>query len=59
MKVKVVRSHHDKEEWAVEVSEGVQHFRLDYSSTKADCKWMAKMFMNALAKHDEQKRIGM
>jgi hypothetical protein len=53
MKVEVVRSYHDLKKFTVKISQGVQSFRLDYTETKKQCEWMAKMFRNALKAHDE------
>jgi hypothetical protein len=55
MKTQVVPSYHDPKLFAVEISQGVQSFRLDYTATKEECLWMAKMFRKALKAHDEAK----
>ena len=53
MKVEVVRSYHDPKKFTVRISQGVQSFRLDYTETRTQCQWMAKMFRKALKAHDE------
>jgi hypothetical protein len=53
VKVEVVRSYHDPKKFTVRISQGVQSFRLDYTETKTQCQWMAKMFRKALKAHDE------
>jgi hypothetical protein len=54
VKVEVVPSYHDPEQFTVRISHGVQSFRLDYTETKAQCQWMAKMFRKALKAHDKE-----
>jgi hypothetical protein len=55
MIVRVVPSYEDTEMFTVQITQGVQSFRLDYTETKKQCQWMAKMFRKALKAHDEAK----
>ena len=41
--------------WRVVVEHGCQRFHLDYNGTEEECRWMARMFGIALAKHDEEQ----
>jgi hypothetical protein len=50
MKVKVISSPHSSKEFTVELNQGAQYFRLDYTGNKTECQWMAKMFRTALKK---------
>jgi hypothetical protein len=54
MKVSVVTSPKNSKEYTVELQQGAQYFRLDYTGTKDECKWYAKMFRTALKKHDAE-----
>jgi hypothetical protein len=58
MRVKVVPSRKKSEEFQVELNQGVQYFRLDYSAPKEECQWMAKMFRKALRDHDKRMVSG-
>jgi hypothetical protein len=46
MKVEVIPGYH-RGKYLVEISRGVQHFRLDYEGSKSECEWMARMFRTA------------
>jgi hypothetical protein len=48
MKVSVIPSYRNQKEFTVEIQQGHQLFRLDYSATKKECQFMAKMFRIAL-----------
>jgi hypothetical protein len=48
MKVEVVVSYHDRKFYTVELTQGVQHFRLDYTATREECEWYAEQFRVAL-----------
>lgn len=54
MKAKVIPSHRNTKEFTVELQQGSQYFRLDYTGNKAECQWMAKMFRTALKKHSAE-----
>lgn len=56
MKVLVVTSRRNSKEYSVELQQGSQFFRLDYSGSKIEARWMAKMFRKALDKHDEEMK---
>jgi hypothetical protein len=56
MRVRVVRSYHDPKQFTVQISQGVRSFRLDYTETKTQCQWMAKMFRRALKERDDEVR---
>lgn len=55
MITRVVTSRHDQREYTVEIQQGVQYFRLDYSGSRKDAMWMALMFRKALKSHDKEK----
>jgi hypothetical protein len=54
MKVRVVPSPKlsakREKEFTVELQQGAQYFRLDYTGAKSECQWYAKMFRVALKK---------
>ena len=50
MKVRVVPSPKSSKEFTVELQQGAQYFRLDYTGAKSECQWYAKMFRVALKK---------
>ncbi len=54
MKVSVVPSYRSAKEFTVEIQQGAQYFRVDYTGSKEECKWYAKMFRTALKKHDAE-----
>ena len=54
MKVNVVPSYRDNKEFTVELSQGHQYFRLDYSGNKGEARFMAKMFRLALSRHNAE-----
>lgn len=41
-------------EFKVQLRQGNQYFRIEYSGTKAECKWMARMFRIALKSHNKE-----
>jgi len=54
MKVTVVPSRRNSKEFTIELEQGAQYFRLDYSGPKIEARWYAKMFRVALKKHDQE-----
>jgi hypothetical protein len=54
MKVRIIGSTQDRNDFMVELVQDCQFFRLDYSASKKDCEWMAKMFRIALRKHNRE-----
>lgn len=55
MKVRAYRPKYSKE-FIVELIQGTQGFRLDYRGSRAECRWMARMFRIALKNHDLEVR---
>jgi hypothetical protein len=54
MKAYVVASRRNPKEFTVELKQGSQYFRLDYSGSKEEAQWMAKMMRIALKKHSAE-----
>ena len=51
VKAKVIKRHTD---YTVQIEHGNQAFRLDYSGSREECQWMARMFRIALKNHNEE-----
>ena len=57
MKATVIKNPGNPKEWAIEINQGVQYFRLDYyTRIKSEAAWMARMFQTALRNHDKERR---
>jgi hypothetical protein len=54
MKVRVVPSPKSTKEFTVELQQGAQYFRLDYTGAKSEAQWYAKMFRVALKKSESE-----
>lgn len=48
MIAKVVPSRRDPKQYTVEIIQGIQSFRLEYTSTEPMCEWYAGMFRIAI-----------
>jgi len=57
MKVLVVPSYKSPKEFTVEMQQGHQSFRLDYTGQKSECRFMAKMLRVALVRHAAEASV--
>lgn len=55
MKAFVINSTRNRGKSNVEIRQGNQAFRLDYHATRSECEWMARMFNEAVERHNGQR----